>query len=115
MLMAKPAHSGFPFGVDSLPAPDFPASSKPNIADVYDALSKLMPEILQAQQEKRTRGLVLHASSPRATQTVSLGGYLLQATLSRSWPARNLLTDDGAMMVLQIRANAFTFWGAARL
>ncbi len=42
-----------PFGVDSLPAPDSPASSKPDIAHVYDALSKLMPEILQAQQKKR--------------------------------------------------------------
>jgi hypothetical protein len=59
-----------------------------------------------------TRGLVLHANSPRPTQTVALGGYLFEATLSRSWPATSLLTDDGAMIIVQSAPNEFYIAGS---
>jgi Domain of unknown function (DUF5597) len=45
-------------------------------------------------------------------QTVSLGGYLFEATLSRSWPAKTLLTDDGAMMILQPAPDQFYIVGS---
>jgi hypothetical protein len=32
---------------------------------------------------------------------VAVGGYLFEATLSRTWPARTLATDDGAMLVIE--------------
>ena len=97
-----------PFGVDS------PAASeeKPNISNVYDLLNGLTAQILNAQAANEIRGLVLHASSPRPAQTVSLGGYLFEATLSRSWPARNLLTGDGAMMLFQTNTNEFYIVGS---
>src|SRR3954453_10768712 len=88
-----------PFGVDSLGPSETPGPQL-GIAEVYGTLNQLSATILEAQAKNRTRALVLHASSPRPTQTVSLGGYLFQATLARSWPARHLLTEDGAMLVL---------------
>ena len=68
--------------------------------------------LLNAQAAGLTRGLVLHATSPRATQTVALGGYLFQATLSRSWPARTIIADDGAMLILQASDNEFYVVGS---
>jgi hypothetical protein len=59
-----------------------------------------------------TRGLVLHATSPRPTQTVALGGFLFEATLSRSWPARTILADDGAMAVLRTSPGEFYIVGS---
>jgi hypothetical protein len=53
--------------------------------------------------------VVLHR--PRATQTVALGGCLFEATLSRSWPAKTLLTDDGAMIIVQSTENEFCIAG----
>jgi beta-galactosidase GanA len=97
-----------PFGVDSSAAPQ----ARPGIADVYSVLGQFSSEILEAQQRNRIRGLALHASSPRPTQTVALGGYLFQATLSRSWPARTLLTDDGAMMIFETKPNEFYILGS---
>lgn len=97
-----------PFGVDS----SAQTQSRPGIADMYSVLAQLSSEILEAQQSNRIRGLALHASSPRPTQTVALGGYLFQATLSRSWPARTLLTDDGAMMVFDTKPNEFYIVGS---
>src|SRR5499427_7675166 len=67
----------------------------------------------QAQREARTRGLALHANSPRHSQTVSLGGYLFTVALARSWPARNLLQDDGAMILLQTGPDEFFIGGTA--
>jgi beta-galactosidase GanA len=101
-----------PFGIDSIATATGPSAPKPSVGEVYRALDQLSDLILQAQRRNESRGLVLHVSSPRATQTVSLGGYLVQGTLSRSWPARNLLTDDGAMIILQSKPNEFFIAGS---
>jgi beta-galactosidase GanA len=103
-----------PFAVDSLPDVETEADySKNPLAQSYSVLSQLEDILPQAQREGRTRGLVLHASSLRPAQTVSLGGYLFTATLARSWPAGNLLQDDGAMIVLQTGLDEFLIGGAA--
>ena len=52
---------------------------------VYAAISSLEDLLAAAQNAGRTRGLVLHATSPRAAQSVALGGYLFEASLSRAW------------------------------
>lgn len=98
-----------PFGVDSL---QLSSSSHPSLAETYKLLDQLSDSILDAQEKNQTRALVLHATSARPTQTVALGGYLFQASLSRSWPARNLLTDDGAMLILQVKPNEFYVLGS---
>jgi len=54
-----------------------------------------------------TRGLALHASNWRPTQTVALGGYLFDATLSRSWPTERLAVTDGGMLILQTAPGEF--------
>jgi hypothetical protein len=82
------------------------------MADVYNTLHQLSTVLLEAQAGNHTRALVLHASSPRPTQTVSSGGYLFQASLARSWPARTLLTDDGAMLVIERKPNEFYVIGS---
>lgn len=71
------------------------------------SLRKCSGQILQAQQTGKIRGMVLHENSPRPSQTVSLGGFLLRATLSRSWPAKQLLASDGGMMILESGPNEF--------
>jgi hypothetical protein len=96
-----------PFGIDTLVPPAKATDTPPLLMQVYAALSALGDLLPAAQVQGRTRGLVLHASSPRPTQTISLGGYLFQATLSRSWPAKTLLTDDGAMLVLESAPDDF--------
>jgi hypothetical protein len=99
-----------PFGIDSL-AHDKDAPA-PLLMQVYRALDELGEQLTQAQAENRTRGLVLHANSPRPTQTVVLGGYLFTATLARAWPDKRLLTDDGAMLVLESTADEFYIVGS---
>jgi hypothetical protein len=74
---------------------------------VYELLDTIRDLLPQAQAAGRTRGLVLHQTSPRPTQTVALGDYLFEATLSRSWPARTLLADDGAMLIMQASPGEF--------
>lgn len=108
------AHAfGFcPFGIDSLHPPTKDGETKPAMMQVYEALDSLHDLLLSAQQKNRTRALVLHATSPRPTQTVALGGYLFEATLARSWPARTLLTDDGAMLVIQTQPDEFLITGS---
>lgn len=101
-----------PFGIDSIAMATGSSAPRPSIGDVYRALEQLSELILRAQRRNESRGLVLHVSSPRGTQTVSSGGYLFQATLSRSWPARNLLTDDGAMIILESKPNEFFIAGS---
>jgi beta-galactosidase GanA len=101
-----------PFAVDSLPANDAPGQQGPRLSDEYNALNDLSDQILQAQQTNKTRGLVLHETSSRPTRTIALGGFLFRATLSRGWPARNLLTPDGAMMVLETAPNEFYVLGS---
>jgi hypothetical protein len=95
-----------PFGVDS--AGD---DAKP-IADTYALIDELTGEILDAQSKDRVRALVLHANSPRPTQTVALGGYLFEATLARTWPARTLATDDGALMAIETAPGDFLIAGS---
>ena len=101
-----------PFGIDSLRVPAKDEDPKPEMMQVYALLTSLRDLLPAAQAEGRTRGLVLHATSPRATQTVSLGGYLFEATLSRSWPARNLLAEDGAMLILRTSPAEFYVAGS---
>ena len=98
-----------PFGVDSLGQSE---ASHAGLPETYKLLEQLSERILDAQQKDQIRALVLHATSARPTQTVSLGGYLFQAGLSRSWPARNLQTDDGAMLILEIKPDEFYVLGS---
>lgn len=103
-----------PFAVDSLPDVEKGTDDSKNLlAQSYAVLQELEDLLPQAQREGRTHGVVLHANNPRPTQTVSLGGYLFTAALARSWPARNLLQDDGAMMVLQTAPDDFLIGGTA--
>lgn len=98
-----------PFNIDGFQPP---ADSKaPTIAEVYAALESLTAPLLDAQAKASVRGMVLHANSPRPTQTVALGGYLFTAAISRSWPARTLEGDDGAMLVLQTAPDEFLVAG----
>lgn len=99
-----------PFGIDSVQLS--PNGNRPAIADEYAALESISDLLLDAQSRGASRGLVLHKASPRATQTIALGGYLLTATLSRSWPDKALLTDDGAMLVLQTAPNELLILGS---
>ena len=101
-----------PFGIDSLQLPADGSTSKPAIMEEYQALESMKDLLINAQDAGHTRGLVLHATSPRPTQTVSLGGYLFEATLSRSWPAKSLLTDDGAMIIVESAPNEFYVVGS---
>jgi len=100
-----------PFAIESLTlAKD--EVSKPQLVQVYELLDSLGDLLPAAQAAGTTRGLVLHATSPRPTQTVALGGYLFEATLSRSWPARAIIVDDGAMLILQSSPGEFYVIGS---
>lgn len=101
-----------PFGVDSLRTTPEASGPDPSISDVYAMLGSVSEMLLAAQASGDIRGLVLHSNSPRPTQTVALGGYLFEATLSRSWPAKTLLTDDGAMIIMQAAPNEFYMGGS---
>lgn len=100
-----------PFGIDGL-APAKDDDSKPAIMQLYELLDSVRDLLPTAQAAGLTRGLVLHATSPRPTQTVALGGYLFEATLSRTWPARTLATDDGAMLIFQSLPEEFYILGS---
>jgi beta-galactosidase GanA len=101
-----------PFAVDSLPSKDAPAHAGPSLADEYAALGAMSGVILQAQAKGAIRGLVLHETSARPSRTVALGGFLFKASLSRTWPARNLAATDGAMMVIETAPNEFYVLGS---
>lgn len=101
-----------PFAVDSIKLPQKEEDAKPNIVQTYQLLESIRDLLPTAQTAGKTRGLVLHATSLRPTQTVALGGYLFDATLSRSYPARNIIADDGAMMILQTSASEFYVVGS---
>jgi hypothetical protein len=75
-------------------------------------LSSLEDLIVSAQASGKIRGVVLSAVSPRAAKTVALGGYLFQATMARSWPEKKLLSNDGAMMVIESAPNEFYVAGS---
>lgn len=103
-----------PFAVDSLPDVKSEADESKNpLAQSYAVLRQLEDILPQAQREGRTRGLVMHVNSPRQKQTISLGGYLFTATLARSWQGKNLLQDDGAMIVVQTAPDEFLIGGGA--
>jgi hypothetical protein len=78
----------------------------------YAALSGLEDLLATAQSAGRTRGVVLHANSARTAQSVSLGGYLFEASLSRAWKTSTLLADDGAMLLLESRPDEFLVVGS---
>jgi hypothetical protein len=101
-----------PFDVDSIASDGSRLSGTAGIADLYAELSSLSEQTLRAQEAGKIRGLVLHESSLRPTQTVSLGGFLFRATLSRSWPAKQLLASDGGMMVIENAPNEFLVIGS---
>jgi len=101
-----------PFAVDSLTLPEKDSEPKPPLMQVYELLDSLSDLLPAAQAAGSTRGIVLHATSLRPTQTVALGGYLFEATLSHTWPARTLATDDGAMLILQSSAGEFYIVGS---
>lgn len=100
-----------PFGIESIEPASDRVGTKSSMEQTYEALSDLTDMLLPAQATGKTQGLVLHADSPRPTQTVALGGYLMEATLSRSWPAKTLLTDNGAMIVIQSASDEFYIAG----
>ena len=80
-----------PFAIDSLSSPHDDGYVQPDIAQTYELLDSIR-DLLSAQQAAGlTRGMVLHKTSPRPTQTVALGGYLFEATLSRSWPDKAII------------------------
>ncbi len=101
-----------PFGIDGLHAPASSTDAKPTIMQAYAALSNLEDIIEAAQVAGRTRGVVLHANSPRAAQSVSLGGYIFEASLSRAWKTGASLADDGAMLLLESRPDEFIVVGS---
>jgi hypothetical protein len=101
-----------PFAVDSLRVSDDGSNPHPTLADTYKAIDDLKDILLPAQVSGSTAALVLHADSPRPTQTLALGGYLMEATLSRSWPAKTLLAQDGAMLVIQSAPDTFYIAGS---
>jgi beta-galactosidase GanA len=101
-----------PFAVDSISGEVSRPSDAAGIANLYAELSSLSGQTLRAQQTGKIRGLVLHENSPRPSQTVSLGGFLFRATLSRSWPAKQLLASNGGMMVIESGPNEFFVIGS---
>jgi hypothetical protein len=101
-----------PFGIDNVSAsPGDAANDEPAVAETYRTIADLADVLVPAQSSGKTRGLVLHVNSPRPAQTVALGGFLFEATLSRSWPAKTLLVDDGAMIIVQTSTNEFFIAG----
>ena len=101
-----------PFGIEGVQAAPNAESTAPGIAEVYDVLGQLSEILLSNQPSGNVRALVLHKDSPRPTRAIALGGYLFEATLSRSWPARTLATDDGAMLAIQSDRNEFYIAGS---
>jgi Domain of unknown function (DUF5597)/Beta-galactosidase len=100
-----------PFGIDGVMPPqtdDAPTSEMIEIYGLLDSIGDLLPA---AQTAGLTRGIVLHRTSLRPTQTVALGGYLFEATLSRSWPAGKTVAEDGAMLVLETSPREFYILG----
>ncbi|MFC5864940.1 DUF5597 domain-containing protein [Acidicapsa dinghuensis] len=100
-----------PFAVDSLPEKDATGKA-PALSEEYAALDAMSGMLLDAQAKDATRALVLHKASLRGTRTVALGGFLFKASLLRTWPGRELATDDGAMLIVQTRPKEFYVLGS---
>jgi beta-galactosidase GanA len=101
-----------PFAIESLSLPKNDDEPKPAMMQVYELLDSMRDILPAGQAAGLTRGLVLHTTSPRPTQTVALGGYLFEATLSRSWPARTIIADAGAMLILPTSPGEFYILGS---
>jgi hypothetical protein len=101
-----------PFGINSLNVSKSTDAQEPEIMQVYAALGSLGSTLTDAQAADRTRGMALHANSPRAVQTVALGGYLFHGSLSRSWSTNAQLANDGAMLLLESAPNEFLVIGS---
>lgn len=101
-----------PFAVDSIPEDSAHSADATTLPAVYAALGEMSDVVLQAQEKDQIRALVLHESSFRPEQTAALGGYLFRAVLDRTWPARQLATHDGAMMVIQTGPGTFLVLGS---
>ena len=101
-----------PFGVENARPASTGASAGPDIASVYEVLDQLSEMLPASQPSGKVRALVLHRDSFRATRTIALGGYLFEAALSRTWPARTPATDDGAMLVMESKPNEFYVAGS---
>jgi hypothetical protein len=101
-----------PFAVDSLHPPEKPADPGPVLMQTYAALDALGDTLPAAQAANKTRGMVIHAASPRGRQTVSLGGYLFEGSLSRAWGTNTLLANDGAMLLLESAPGEFLVVGS---
>ena len=101
-----------PFAIDTLTLPEKDDDPRPEMMQVYELLDSVRDLLPRAQAAGLTRGLVLHTTSPRPTQTVALGGYLFEATLSLSWPARTVIANDGAMLILQTIPGEFYILGS---
>jgi hypothetical protein len=100
-----------PFAIDSVQPSQDSGALAPPIASVYEALGSASDLVLASQASGKVQALVLHKDSPRPTRTVALGGYLFEAALSRSWPARTLVADDGAVLILQTNQDEFYIIG----
>ena len=100
-----------PFAVDSIEEDGSKPGEDPGIADVYGVLSTMSDAILEAQAKGAIRGLVLHSNSARPSQTVALGGFLLRASLARTWPTQQLAETDGGMLVIESAPNEFLLAG----
>jgi hypothetical protein len=101
-----------PFAIESLHPPANPSDPEPAIMQVYAALSSFDDMLPSAQRAGSTRGVVLHAGSPRATQSVALGGYVFEASLSRAWSTGALLANDGGMLLLESQPDEFFVVGS---
>jgi len=101
-----------PFAIESLHPPANPTDPEPAIMQVYAAISSLEDMLPAAQRAGRTRGVVLHANSPRAKQSVALGGYVFEASLSRAWSTGTLLENDGGMLLIELRPDEFLVAGS---
>ena len=101
-----------PFAIENLKLPEKDLDPKPEMIQVYELLDSIRDLLPAAQVAGMTRGVVLHTTSPRPTQTAALGGYLFESTLSRSWPARTIIADDGAILILQTSPGEFYIVGS---
>ncbi len=101
-----------PFAIDSLHASEKPDQSSPAMEQVYAALASLGDRLPEAQASGHTRAMVLHANSPRPAQTVVLGGYVFQGSLSRAWGTGTLESNDGAALFIQIAPDEFLVIGS---
>jgi beta-galactosidase GanA len=101
-----------PFAIENLATAKKGDESQPALVRVYELLDSIRDLLPPAQAAGTARALVLHGAGLRPTQTVALGGYLFEATLARTWPARTLATDDGAILILQASSDEFYVLGS---